>query len=90
MYNPTVVAGRIIILLMIAVMITMIAAQCGAPASQIQLQQMEYEKARVFNDGEETPLYRAIDYEAGVVCWWIGVDGIDCLSIEDTKLKYRE
>lgn len=42
---------------------------------------------RIENDGELTLLHRAIDYEAGVVCWWVRREGIDCLPIEDTLLK---
>lgn len=44
---------------------------------------------RVENDGELTLLHRAIDYEAGVVCWWVRREGIDCLPIEDTLLEEK-
>lgn len=54
---------------------------------QVDVVELPVRMDMIENDGKPTPLHRGVDYEAGVVCWWISLDSIECLPIEGTLLK---
>lgn len=74
---------------LLLILVVLIAAQCGVPLEK-EISKNEaamYAETLIFNDGEPTVLHRTIDYEAGVVCWWVYSVGFDCLLLEDTELS---
>lgn len=68
----------------------LVAAQCGPPPTMPE-RESNMIKTDVLINSRESPfdgpqVRRVVDEEAGVVCWVTQGD-IDCLPIEQTKLK---
>ena len=66
------------------IILILLLSGCGATPPGSLSYENQY---TIKSDGEATPLNRIVDNEAGVACWWISVQSLECLPISDTKIK---